>query len=149
MRAADLKRLNTQANAGSDLASALVGDGDAELRAAILAYRQVADTLARVTADRLDTASREKDARPPDSAGLPDAAAPVAADRRDPPAPDDPEAAALAARLAAHSGVPVTGGLAFLAREALDMTDGDREAAFALLQSHATDDGTTGPKDKG
>lgn len=116
MNKAELERLNAHANAGSDMASENHDLADEELHAAVLAYRHAADLLARVTADRLEVSAS-------------------VVDWEEAPKESDPEAAELARRLAMDLGILCDDDLIFLAREALDITDGDDEVAYRRLKS--------------
>jgi len=118
MNRAELERLNAHANAGSDMASENHDLADEELHAAVLAYRHAADLLARVTADRLEVSSSVVDwEKGPDE--------------------DDPEAVALAQRLAMDLEIACDADLIFIAREVLDVSDGDHDAAYRRLKSRA------------
>lgn len=119
MKKSELERLNQHVSTGSDMASAILDYADEELHAAIVAYRQAAEELAQVTADRLEVSASVVDWEQTDL-GATDA---------------DPDAAALATRLSAETGVRVDADLIFVAREALDICDGDRDSAYDMLRS--------------
>jgi hypothetical protein len=114
MNKTELRRLNEHANAGSDLASENHDYADEELHVAIIAYRHAADALAHVTADRLEVSASVVDWDESDET--------------------DPDSAALVARLTEEEGVESSSQMFILAREALDVTDGDQEAAYAILR---------------
>ncbi len=116
MQQDDLERLYRHAKAGSELAARFGDPGDGDLAARLAAYRQAAEALARAAAQRLEQAS-EEDA---DETG--DAAS-------------DPQAVALAARLAEDAGVALDDELVLLAREEIDALDGDTEAAYNRLRA--------------
>lgn len=119
MKKSELERLNRHVSTGSEMASEILDYADEELHAAIVAYRQAAAELVQVTADRLEASASVVDWEQADEA---DTGA-------------DPDAAALATRLSAETGARVDADLIFIAREALDICDGDRDSAYDMLRS--------------
>lgn len=109
MRQDDLDRLKRHAAEGAGLAARLDAGDDVALAALVDDYRRAAEALSHASARQ---------------GGADDA-------------PSDPQAVALAARLAEETGTEMTDELVLLAREEIDALDGDLEGAYRRLHARS------------